>query len=377
MLKIVTASGVRQIVVSGMITPDNNTASQIIAAIKEQMVYGAEVELLLQNCYGGSVHEGILAYNAVKEAGINTRVEGLCASMGTILFCGGKERIMGRMSQLMIHAPMGGAEGGADQMRSAADHLDKLTESFAAVYAEVTGLDAKKVAKQWLDGTDHYLSADEALACGLATKVVDGAVKTAIPEGVLKMSNVKAVASYFENQIVNLNNQIIIMKKIHLFIAAFAATKLPNMELNQEATEDQLLDKTQKLAEAFVAISAKLEAVEAKAAADHSAAVTALIDEAVKDKKITEDLRATYTAFAKNDFAGAQKAIAAIKVISHIPVASKVNNTSGSPDAGTPKCFQISYKEAVAKSDAYVNALKDSDADTFGKWKAAYDKPLV
>lgn len=327
LITVVAAVGKRQIILSGYITDEQNTANQLMAVITEQCLYGQPVELVLQNCYGGNVYEGIPVHNAVRDAGIDTRVEGLCASMGTIIAAGGKNRIMGRMSRQMIHAPQGKAEGGAAAMRSQADHLDQLSNDFAAIYAGLTGLTPEAVAKKWLDGTDHYLSAQECLKLGIATALVDGEVKNAVPDNVFKNSNPKAIVAYYEKQIENSNPKNFIMKKIQFFMAAFMLTKLPELSLSADATEDQLLEKTELLAKAYAEVSAKLKTIEDKVVADLKAAAKSLVDDAVKAKKITAELHGTYLAFAEKDFDGTKKALDAISVtaVKHVPLGAVIS----------------------------------------------------
>lgn len=321
LITIVAAAGKRQIVLSGIITDEQNTANQLMSAIKEQCAFGEPVELLLQNCYGGNVYEGIPVYNAVRSAQMDTRVEGLCASMGTIIAAGGVNRIMGRMSRQMIHAPKGSVEGSAADMRSGAEHLDQLTNDFAAIYAGITGMDAKTVAKKWLDGTDHYLSAQECLDLGIATALVDGDVKASVPDNIFKNSNPKAIVAYYEKQIENSNPKNYIMKKIQFFIAAFMLTKLPELTLSADATEEQLLEKTESLAKSYVDVCAKLKAFEDKVEADAKAAAKSLIDEAVKAKKITAELHATWLGFAEKDFEGTKKALDSMAATAkHVPL---------------------------------------------------------
>jgi hypothetical protein len=72
---------------------------------------------------------------------------------------------------LMIHAPwMGAAAGNAEELRQQADALDKVSEAMLTAYRRSGQPDA--VIRGWLDGKDHWFTADEALALGLVTEIV-------------------------------------------------------------------------------------------------------------------------------------------------------------------------------------------------------------
>lgn len=365
--KIVAQGNVRQIVVAGYITDEQNSAQQLVAAIKEQCAYGMQVELVLQNCFGGNVYEGIPAYNAIKEAGVSTRVVGLCASMATILFCAGKERVMETMSRLMIHAPSTMSGGRASDLRAEADHLDQLTSDFAKVYAGVTGMDEKKVTKMWLDGTDHYIDASEAFALGLSTVLVDGALKADVPVGVLKSSSPSAIAAYYERQLQINSNNIQTMNKLPLILAA--------LSLPGSGTEQDVISAIGSLQATLSRQESELKKLKDDADKVIAERCASLVADAVVAKKILAADKPRYEALAKLDYANTKAILDSMKA--HTPISSMIDNKAESGADGAPKYLKMSYQEAAMASDKYVAALEKSDPETFKRWKAAWDVPLV
>jgi hypothetical protein len=98
---------------------------------------------------------------------VNVVVDGVAASIASVIAMAGDTVTMGRGAQMMIHNPSGLVMGQAQDMREMADLLDKLArDSIADVYAAKAGGDAAK----WLDlmAAETWLSGPEAVAAGLA-----------------------------------------------------------------------------------------------------------------------------------------------------------------------------------------------------------------
>jgi ATP-dependent protease ClpP protease subunit len=115
---------------------------------------------------GGFAYEGVAIFNLLKERKPLVRVTGLAASAASVVAMAGREILMHTGSQLMIHDAWGMAAGGSAVMRDYADHLDKLSESVADIYAS-RGV-PRESARSAMRAETWY-TADEAVAFGLAT----------------------------------------------------------------------------------------------------------------------------------------------------------------------------------------------------------------
>ena len=121
---------------------------------------------------GGEVFDGLAIYHALKARGnVNVRIEGLAASMASVIAMAGQHIEMPRNAYLMIHNPSGFAMGDSSDMRQLADLLDKLKGSLIAAYRDRTqksdeDLIAMMDAETWLTG-------EEAVAHGFADAVTD------------------------------------------------------------------------------------------------------------------------------------------------------------------------------------------------------------
>ncbi|UXY13860.1 Clp protease ClpP [Chitiniphilus purpureus] len=127
------------------------------------------------NSYGGSVVDGIAVCNALTRhpATIDIKIDGVAASIASLIAMAGDSIEIADNAQFMLHAPWSHIYGNAAQLRQHADMLDGWAESMAATYARRTGKSTEEVQADWLaDGRDHWLTAEEAVAAGLADRVV-------------------------------------------------------------------------------------------------------------------------------------------------------------------------------------------------------------
>ncbi|MCW7553300.1 ATP-dependent Clp protease proteolytic subunit [Endozoicomonas gorgoniicola] len=122
------------------------------------------------NSRGGMVFEGIAIYNVLRahKADIHVNIDGLAASIASVIAMAGDTVSMAENSMMMIHNPYGWAMGDADEMRKTADVMDKVTDSIAVSYTARTGKTVEEM-KAMMD-EEIWFSAAEALELGL----VDG-----------------------------------------------------------------------------------------------------------------------------------------------------------------------------------------------------------
>lgn len=122
---------------------------------------------------GGDVFDGLAIYNALRShaAEITTRVEGLAASIGSIIALGGDKVVMADSSFMMIHNPWAVAMGSAKEMREMADTLEKVGGTLASIYANRSGLSMKEVHR--LMDEETWFTAQEAVDAKLADSIIE------------------------------------------------------------------------------------------------------------------------------------------------------------------------------------------------------------
>lgn len=127
------------------------------------------------NSPGGSVFEGIAIYNMLKQnsARINVYIDGLAASIASVIAMSGDAIFMPSNSMMMVHNPWVMAIGNASELRKQADDLDQITKSSVQTYLAKAGdkLDEKTLTQLMDDET--WLTAQEAVDYGLADEVME------------------------------------------------------------------------------------------------------------------------------------------------------------------------------------------------------------
>ena len=126
------------------------------------------------NSPGGSVTAGMAIYDTMRyiKCDVSTICIGMAASMGAFLLAGGTKgkRMALPNSEIMIHQPLGGAQGQATEIEIAAKHILQTREKLNRMLAENCGKDVEIVAAD--TDRDNWMTADEALAYGLIDKVI-------------------------------------------------------------------------------------------------------------------------------------------------------------------------------------------------------------
>lgn len=125
------------------------------------------------NSPGGSVFDGVAIYNLLRQhpANITTTIDGIAASIASIIFQAGDRRVMAANGSYMIHDPWTMAYGSADDLRRQAEVLDKLADSLRTTYVNRSGLTAETVRE--LMSEETWFSATEALEAGFVDEVVE------------------------------------------------------------------------------------------------------------------------------------------------------------------------------------------------------------
>lgn len=124
------------------------------------------------NSYGGEVAEGLAIYNALKrhKAKVTTYCDGFAASIASVIFMAGDERIMSNASLLFIHNAWTYASGNANDLRKQADNLEQITQASVNAYMERVDMEEDEL-KELLDA-ETWMLADKCLELGFATSII-------------------------------------------------------------------------------------------------------------------------------------------------------------------------------------------------------------
>lgn len=151
----------------------NDTTSNIIVS---ELLYldnqNNEDIYLYINSPGGSITSGMSIYdtmNFIKSKVITIGI-GMCASMAAFLLSSGNLRYVLPNTEVMIHQPIGGAQGQATDIKIAAERIIKLKDKLNKILAKNTKQPLAKIIKD--TERDNFLSSEEALKYGLIDKII-------------------------------------------------------------------------------------------------------------------------------------------------------------------------------------------------------------
>ena len=178
------------------------TAQDFISEIKDLKDMPINIRI---NSLGGDVFDGMAMYNVIKrrEAKTTVYIEGIAASIATIIALGADEVIMAENSLFMIHNAWGGTSGEAKDMRKTAETLDKITSELTDIYVKKTGLSYDALAEMMDEET--WLNAEEAFELGFIDTISDS-IKVAAKYDVSKFKNI--TQEEIKNKLsININNK--------------------------------------------------------------------------------------------------------------------------------------------------------------------------
>ena len=257
------------------------------------------------NSYGGSVSDGLSIYNALKrrsKAGltVNTHVDGIAASIASLILCAGDKVTMASNTRLMVHAPWGGlyVTGNAREVREAAaefaEVLDGFSDSMANSYAAKTGMSKDDALALLTDGADHWYSAAEARAAGFCDEIADGDdEEEAAAAATARLVAQPAFAKYFERMPTQLAAQLraaapqpssqASARASQAAPSAATTREEPSMPQPKQPADTSATDTPQDVQAAMQALRDRNTAIRA-AAAPHlgNAAVRAYVDEVLE-----------------------------------------------------------------------------------------------
>ena len=151
---------------------DDNRASIITSELLYLDNLNNEDIYLYINSPGGSITSGMMIYDTIKfiNSNVITIGLGICASMAAFLLACGDKRYALPNTEVMIHQPLGGAQGQATDIKIAAERIIKLKEKLNQILADITKKDIKQIYND--TERDNFLSAEEAKTYGLIDDII-------------------------------------------------------------------------------------------------------------------------------------------------------------------------------------------------------------
>ena len=162
----------RIIILNGEI--NDNTANVVIAEFLYLDSLNSDDICLYINSPGGSITAGMAIYDTMNfiKSDVSTICVGMSASMAAFLLAAGKKgkRCILPNAEVMIHQPLGGAQGQATEIKIAAERILKLKKKLNKILAEVTGKDITTIDND--TERDYFMDSMEALNYGIVDKIL-------------------------------------------------------------------------------------------------------------------------------------------------------------------------------------------------------------
>jgi ATP-dependent Clp endopeptidase proteolytic subunit ClpP len=190
------------------------SATQFTEALKKIPKSVKEIHLRV-NSPGGSVFDGMTIYERIKSERANGRrvvayIDGLAASIASIIVQAADEIIVGDGSFIMIHKPLVGVYGNSLELDRMISILDKIEEQMISIYAKKTGLSRVEIANAL--AAETWYTSKEALELGLADRQFD--VKDTLQIAASMIKNCRWIKNKPELQ----NSDSNIREKLRAFI---------------------------------------------------------------------------------------------------------------------------------------------------------------
>jgi ATP-dependent protease ClpP protease subunit len=334
------------ILIYGDISPWDVSAKDIVSQLMQAAYTGKKTDVRICS-NGGDILEGIAMFSALRDtqANVELYIDGVAASMASVLCACGKPVHMGKYSRMMLHTVQGGTWGTPTEIQNALDLAKSLQDDLVGIYAKKMGLTPEEVNATYFDGQDHWLTADECLRLKLIDSIYDS-------DPIDINLAPKEVYQYYINKVINQfnsdeNMDKDVRKKLGLPETATEAeviAKIEEMNAAKTAAETAAAEKDGKI----TTLQTEVDGFKQKEQQTIDAEDDALIEAAVLENKLTADQKPAVKAMLKANREEGTKFINSLKPFKR--AAAVINQGSGAPESA--------WSKRQAEIDATVNAKK-------------------
>jgi len=285
------------------------------------------------NSNGGEVYSGIAIVNAFKSspADISIYIDGIAASMASVIALCGRPLYMSKYSRIMLHSVKVGVYGDKEDLRVTIEEMESLENTLCELIAGKMGKTPEEIKDEYFDGKDHWISAFEALSLGLINGIYD-------VEPVPDNSTNEQIYKIFNNRLSNRTKKsnsmdINEIKKRASFVNA--AT---------DADVLRIIDNLETESAKVPGLNERIKVFEDKAAADLDAQRNTILDNAIAEERIKQPQRAHYEALLKADFDNTKA------IIEALPVKKRIVSVLETPPENQTSAWDVKMDEIRKKN---------------------------
>ena len=276
---------------------------------------------------GGEVFDGNAIFNALQRRGnVEVQIEGLAASMATVISLAGMPVKMAANGFYMIHNPWGVAMGDAAELRDQAQLLDKIRSNMVGAYAAKSGQSAEQI-QEWMD-SETWFTAEEALSAGFVDEITDTLALAASSNKFARMAKFKNAPANLTAQPHRMQDTEIITYSTELAEQSAEIIDASIVTESVPAEQPEIIEEIEPAVEAEVAadvttpvamaaadsILAKYNAI----LAERDSAILAVQAYSAKVETLREELNTEREAFARLERSLGLSAAREIPVVAHI-----------------------------------------------------------
>lgn len=317
--------------------PEGVTDAEIVRELAEYSAVYDKIDIRI-NSYGGHVSSGIAIFNALKQstADITIYIDGIAASIASVIAMCGKPVYMSQYARLMIHSITGGSYGDKNELKRTAQIMEQMEDSLADIYSKKTGMDKESIKNTYFDGKDHWFTASEAKRLGFVDDIYD--VAEAKPEDV---DTPNKVYNLFKNRLevkpLTTDTDMTLLDHVKnrpafANCADDAAVLRILGQLENKAGQADSLEKENET------LKTELQSYKDKETKERTQSIQNLLDAAEKDERIKKADRPMYQSLLENDYENACKVIEGLPkkdmIVDHI---NKDDKSDGAWDAEMKK----------------------------------------
>ena len=184
------SNGIAEMFMYGDISKYDINAKEVGKALRTLDAKTTTLEVRLMSG-GGDVFEGIAIYNLLKQSDkkIVMYVDGLAASIASVIMLAGDEVIMGEGTQVMIHSPWTIAMGNSRDLMAIIEQLDRVENEMVKIYQKATDMSESQITKMMSDET--WFNTDEAIEYNFADKVIQAQAHMSIAASITEKDWIK------------------------------------------------------------------------------------------------------------------------------------------------------------------------------------------
>jgi ATP-dependent protease ClpP protease subunit len=323
-----------------------SSSSTIKTIVDEYLKTGVvDVEVYI-NSAGGNCFEATEMCNDLKRLPKVTIKIGSVAASAATYFMTQFPSVAFPNSQIMIHRPKLGTYGDVITIKADLKLLENTTEDYKTAYSTKMNKTVEQIEEFFAQG-DYWMTANEAKALGLLDTILDQTEEVTAES----IKILEAVAAPVIPVINNENHKQMERKQL-----------ISRLKLSADATDAEI----DAALAALEAKASKTETLEANAKANQEAMATALVDQAILEKKITADLKDNYLKLANADFEGTKTILNAMQGVTKISAEIEETGTSATGrEKWTLENFQENDPEALME-------MMSKEPERFKKLEAAY-----